>query len=367
MFKFCTHAHTPCKFSIPTQIVHVFWFFLPLQGLTQDQLENMPTEELVLRLDPRTLEHFFTKHGLSTHYSTQLKLCNVDEAPSCWWCKRFIVRRCLGMDFLPCNTQPDGSGGWIAFAQRTAELGASDPGLREQARSAYLTDLHLPSSILQNAFDDRVRTPCATPEALARLAAATNLSPASVALVLNKHEAKHQTSNRARAPVRPPPPPQLAPAPAPAMQALELARAPPALAQAAPPALLPVPPTLASVFQQALFWQRTQVIWSLQMAQRAAAQQAVAQQAARAAEAAALDEADRAILEASTAEPSLALPAAEMPSPELASAHQPRFSQRLAAHLPARPSTSAAAGGRGAPVDGRRHRQPNTRYSDYAT
>eukprot|EP00966_Prymnesium_polylepis_P330957 7386549-Prymnesium_polylepis.3 len=62
-------------------------------GISSTDLETLPLDEIVKRLEWSDVEMWAAKHRVFTHYVTQFVLCSPANEKDCWYCRRFGSRR----------------------------------------------------------------------------------------------------------------------------------------------------------------------------------------------------------------------------------------------------------------------------------
>jgi hypothetical protein len=154
----------------------------PPEGFTAAELRSLPLDQIVLRLTPRDIEFFATRHSKLCHYATQLMLCPPSTAAKCWYCVRFGERRLpaeLQGRALPLYSTPDSAGtGWKRLPERWADVMAG-------RGTEYFQDTSLPSRMIAAAYaEQKTATP---PECVIdELAARTLLRPSDIRELFNK-------------------------------------------------------------------------------------------------------------------------------------------------------------------------------------
>ena len=121
----------------------------PPQGFTAAQLASLPLIQIVLRLTPRDIEYFASRHATLIHYATQIVLCAPSVAPSCWYCSRFGERRMpaeLQGRALPLYSTANTAGSdWRRLPERWADV-------RAGRGAEYSQDASLPSRLIAAAY-----------------------------------------------------------------------------------------------------------------------------------------------------------------------------------------------------------------------
>jgi hypothetical protein len=159
--------------------------------VTAEQLDTLPLSAIVLRLTPRDIEFFVSKHSNLTHYNTQIKLCRVADAADCWYCSRFGERHLPAelqtLGFFPLYSQVQGDS-WMRLPARRAAV------LRGEG-AIFFSDDALPQRIIQSAYED-ARTAEPSRELVAMLARRTLLEPEEVKALFAAHHKKAAAKSR---------------------------------------------------------------------------------------------------------------------------------------------------------------------------
>ena len=153
-----------------------------------DEIKTLPLDQIVMRLTPRDIEFFASKHGRFQHYFTQFALCPEDEVASCWYCSRFGARRLpteMRGKFLPLGTVPNAAGDDLKrLPERWADVQRGAACAKQ-----YATDDSLPSNILAKAY--RAAPTASPPNAtVARLAKQTLLAEDDIRAIFKQTHAK---------------------------------------------------------------------------------------------------------------------------------------------------------------------------------
>ena len=158
----------------------------PPQGFTASELRDLPLDEIVLRLTPRDIEYFASRHATLCHYATQIVLCPPSAAAACWYCSRFGERRLpaeLQGRALPLYSTPNESGtDWKRLPERWADVLAGRGG-------EYFQDESLPSRIVAAAYQEQ-KTPTPPERMIGELAARTLLDAKDIRELFRKLHSK---------------------------------------------------------------------------------------------------------------------------------------------------------------------------------